>query len=1484
MNLLSRLFALLAAGVLLFPPSPLLAQRSTLSTRAPKTSNAHPAASATRPQNKDLKSAVRTVTIKRKGVITRYKQRFNIHLKHPSAALKAQLASTTSSPLLPSSARPLTASSKAASGTIHPQYGGLPTTTVTSQAFGSAAIGGQPVVQTITYAPPTTDTTLTPTLTAGTNFSVQPGSCSATACTASVTFSPKLPGQLIDALSVTDSAGNLVDQIFLSGVGTGPQFAFLLGNFDREGELVGRPSGVAFGPDGSYYVVDQSSQTILKQVGDSFSIIHLPELCNPAGIAVDGSGTVYIADPTYNRVLSYTAQGLEGVVKTTPLLNPSWIAVDGTGALYISDNGNGRIIKIDNRNAETTVLAGLNAPAGIAVDPAGNIFFADAGSNGEIKEFQAAGTTISIETDLGTVQSLALDAGGRVFYTTSGQLGIINPATGEIVTTDQDPDEEGMLFGVAVAPDGRIITSVIDEGLVDIQDPATGELDLSDQQITTTTSDTITIANSGNTPLTLSSVTTAGPVFTIDQATVCNPEVPLAPGSSCDVKLDFTPPQAGFDNDTLTATSNSLNAPGTQGQYSLEGFAIGVPTLTSLTVSPTNGPAGATVTFTAVVSQTNSNQSFPPPTGTVEVFAYQRLPNGEITDAQLVGSVTLETGSTTAVLTNNQLASASYAFFASYAGDSYNAGSQSDSVNGTVGIGTGSSSDTLTASATTLALNQPLTLTVTLIGQNSAPTGQVTFYDDEGFEQLSTVNLTITGNTATASLTLPSLTGGNHYFATGYVGDANYAPMESAIVRVVVTPGPSSTTLTLSPTAATSTQTLTLMANVTSGTSPAEEGLIYFSDETGFLGYGGIAPTGTGGTSSITVVLPVGTHQITAQYTDDQNYATSTSTVQTIVITPGGPTLNLTASAANINVGQTEILTLQVGNSSDAPAETGTVTFSDQNGLLGTATVCACAAGPFATLAISTLTPGVHQITATYDGDANYAAATSNTQTVTVGGVIVPAPTATSLAVSPGTITVGQPVTLTASVTATSAPPGTVTFSDQNGPLGTATLGTGDSTSQATLMLGTLSIGTHQIVATYSGNPNFAVSTSLPQVVVVTPLATQVITFPSIPSHIVGDAPFSLAATASSGLPITYAVISGPATISGSLVTLTGAAGAVVIQASQAGDGLYAAAAPVSQSFNVSLPSVLSLAGISPNSGALGSSATLITLTGTDFSTSDVVLLNGTVIPSTYIGPTTLSATLPASFFAAAGTGILTVKDSSTQTITAGVTFTVSNSPQIVFTGPTTAVSAQQPALTFQLVNPYPVDLAGTLALTFVPSSASGIDDPSVQFSSGGRNIAFSIPADSTVTPPIQLQTGTVAGTATISLAVTANGVVVTPADLAPVTIVIPAAVPAITSTKLTRNGDTLTVSVVGYSNTREATQATFHFNAVPGGSITNADVTLTVGSDFQGWYVTPASDSYGSAFTYTQNFTLDQGSALIQDVTVTLTNTIGDSAPALTP
>jgi uncharacterized delta-60 repeat protein len=81
-------------------------------------------------------------------------------------------------------------------------------------------------------------------------------------------------------------------------------------------------------------------------------------------------------------------------------------------------------------------------------------------------------------------------------------------------------------------------------------------------------------------------------------------------------------------------------------------------------------------------------------------------------------------------------------------------------------------------------------------------------------------------------------------------------------------------------------------------------------------------------------------------------------------------------------------------------------------------------------------------------------------------------------------------------------------------------------------------------------------------------LQSQTIAFPPIPDKLTTDAPFTVSATASSGLPVTFAVVSGPATVAGNTLTVTGP-GTVTVRATQAGDGSYAAAAAVEQTFKV---------------------------------------------------------------------------------------------------------------------------------------------------------------------------------------------------------------------------------------------------------------------------------------------------------------------------
>ena len=79
----------------------------------------------------------------------------------------------------------------------------------------------------------------------------------------------------------------------------------------------------------------------------------------------------------------------------------------------------------------------------------------------------------------------------------------------------------------------------------------------------------------------------------------------------------------------------------------------------------------------------------------------------------------------------------------------------------------------------------------------------------------------------------------------------------------------------------------------------------------------------------------------------------------------------------------------------------------------------------------------------------------------------------------------------------------------------------------------------------------------------------QAISFPPIPDQITSAAPFDIVATATSGLPVQFEVVSGPASVSGNTVTLTGAPGEVTVRATQPGNATFNAATPVVNKFMV---------------------------------------------------------------------------------------------------------------------------------------------------------------------------------------------------------------------------------------------------------------------------------------------------------------------------
>jgi hypothetical protein len=144
----------------------------------------------------------------------------------------------------------------------------------------------------------------------------------------------------------------------------------------------------------------------------------------PLGLATDQAGNLYIADAGNNCVRKVNSGGFistaagsgshpgfagDGGFAAGALLNtPSGVAVDGSGNLYISDSGNNRVRKVDGRGVISTVAgtvtngfsgdggsattALLNYPWGIAVDAAGAIYVADMVNN-RIRKIAGSGAT-----------------------------------------------------------------------------------------------------------------------------------------------------------------------------------------------------------------------------------------------------------------------------------------------------------------------------------------------------------------------------------------------------------------------------------------------------------------------------------------------------------------------------------------------------------------------------------------------------------------------------------------------------------------------------------------------------------------------------------------------------------------------------------------------------------------------------------------------------------------------------------------------------------------------------------------------------------------------------------------------------------------------------------------------------------------------------------------------------------------------------------
>lgn len=249
-----------------------------------------------------------------------------------------------------------------------------------------------------------------------------------------------------------------------------------------------KPFGVATDAAGNVYVTD-AGNNLIRMIGTagtvstfagtgiagSSNVADSVTFNSPLGVAVDGSGNVFVADYENNLIRKISqagvvstlagsgAKGADDGLDTAATFNlPEAVAVDVSGNVYVADNGNDLIRKITpagqvstfagsgqpGKSDGTGIAASFNSPFGIAVDAAGNVYVADSGNNlirkispsGDVTTIAGSGSKGANDgtgkaANFNTPAGIAVDKSGNIYVADENNNLIRKITSAGVVTT-----------------------------------------------------------------------------------------------------------------------------------------------------------------------------------------------------------------------------------------------------------------------------------------------------------------------------------------------------------------------------------------------------------------------------------------------------------------------------------------------------------------------------------------------------------------------------------------------------------------------------------------------------------------------------------------------------------------------------------------------------------------------------------------------------------------------------------------------------------------------------------------------------------------------------------------------------------------------------------------------------------------------------------------------------------------------------------------